>query len=135
MKIARLLHLLQQNKAHMAVVTDEYGGAAGIGTLEDVIEELVGDIWDEHDAVEENEFQKLADRTYRVDGGADLEDMLELFGMEEDPGLDVSTVNGWVLGVLGRIPKEGEQFRYDKLTAVVTKADDRRVIEVEISAD
>lgn len=135
MKIARLLHLLQQNKAHMAVVTDEYGGAAGIVTLEDVIEELVGDIWDEHDAVEENEFQKLSDRTYRVDGGADLEDMLALFDMEEDPALDVSTVNGWVLSILGRIPKEGEQFRYDKLTAVVTKADARRVMEVEISAD
>ncbi len=70
-----------------------------------------------------------------MDGGADLEDMLELFDMKEDPALDVSTVNGWVLGVLGRIPQEGEQFRYDKLTAVVTKADARRVIEVEISAD
>ena len=135
MKISRLLHLLQQNKAHMAVVTDEYGGTAGIVTLEDVIEELVGDIWDEHDAVEEEDFKKIAERRYRVEGSADLEEMLELFGMEEDPELDVSTVNGWVLGVLGRIPKEGEVFQYDKLTAKVTKADERRVIEVEVNAD
>ena len=135
MKVARLLHLLQQNKAHMAVVTDEYGGTAGIATLEDVIEELVGDIWDEHDAVEEEDFEKIAERRYRVEGSADLEEMLELFGMEEDPELDVSTVNGWVLGVLGRIPKEGEVFQYDKLTAKVTKADERRVIEVEVNAD
>lgn len=135
MKISRLLHLLQQNKAHMAVVTDEYGGTAGIVTLEDVIEELVGDIWDEHDAVEEEDFEKIAERRYRVEGSADLEEMLELFGMEEDPELDVSTVNGWVLGVLGRIPKEGEVFQYDKLTAKVTKADERRVIEVEVNAD
>ena len=68
-------------------------------------------------------------------GSADLEEMLELFGMEADPELDVSTVNGWVLGVLGRIPKEGEVFQYDKLTAKVTKADERRVIEVEVNAD
>ena len=134
-KISELLRILQKNKAHMAVVTDEYGGTAGIVTLEDVIEELVGDIWDEHDAVEEEDFKKIAERRYRVEGSADLEEMLELFGMEEDPELDVSTVNGWVLGVLGRIPKEGEVFQYDKLTAKVTKADERRVIEVEVNAD
>ena len=134
-KISELLRILQRSKAHMAVVTDEYGGTAGIVTLEDVIEELVGDIWDEHDAVEEEDFKKIAERRYRVEGSADLEEMLELFGMEEDPELNVSTVNGWVLGVLGRIPKEGEVFQYDKLTAKVTKADERRVIEVEVNAD
>ena len=83
----------------------------------------------------EEDFEKIAERRYRVEGSADLEEMLELFGMEEDPELDVSTVNGWVLGVLGRIPKEGEVFQYDKLTAKVTKADERRVIEVEVNAD
>lgn len=134
MKISRLMRLLQQNKSHIAVVTDEYGGTAGIVTLEDVIEELVGEIWDEHDAEEEEEFQRVADKRYRIDGGADLDEMLELFGLEEDPELDVSTVNGWVLGLLGRIPAEGETFQYEDLTAKVLKADDRRVIEVEIGA-
>ncbi len=135
MKISRLMHLLQQNKSHLAVVTDEYGGTAGIVTLEDVIEELVGEIWDEHDAEEEEEIQRVAEKRYRIDGGADLDEMLELFGLEEDPALDVSTVNGWVLGLLGRIPAEGETFTYEDLTAKVLKADERRVIEVEISAD
>ena len=134
MKIARLLHLLQQSKAHMAVVTDEYGGTAGIVTLEDVIEELVGDIWDEHDKVEQDEIQQLGGNRYRIEGSAYLDDMIELFGMDEEEmeDHDVTTVNGWVLRVLGHIPTVGETFQYDNLTAKVTKADERRVIELEV---
>ena len=134
MKIARLLHLLQQSKAHMAVVTDEYGGTAGIVTLEDVIEELVGDIWDEHDKVEQDEIQRLGGNRYRIEGSAYLDDMIELFGMDEEEmeDHDVTTVNGWVLRVLGHIPTVGETFQYDNLTAKVTKADERRVIELEV---
>lgn len=135
MKIAQLLHLLQQNKSHMAVVTDEYGGTAGIVTLEDVLEELVGDIWDEHDVVEEEEFQQLSERKYRVEGSADLEEMLALFGLKPDHSLDVATVNGWVLALLGHIPQEGERFRYEKLSVLVTKANARQVVEVEISGE
>lgn len=127
--IAKLLRRLQQSKTHMAVVTDEYGGTMGIVTLEDILEQLVGDIWDEHDKIIE-EVTPVGPEEYRVVCSANLEKVFQLFDMTPDEELDVSTVGGWVLETMGKIPEEGECFTADQLWAQVTRADDRRVIEI-----
>ncbi len=129
MKVSHLLELLKENKAHMAIVKDEFGGTLGIVTMEDILEEIVGDIWDEHDEIIE-QIAKIDDVTYRVKGNADLEDIFEALGMEED--LDFATVNGWVMEELGRIPVVGDEFNYKNLKVSVTSADTKRVIEVII---
>ncbi len=131
MKIKDLLRLLQKEKAHMAVIADEYGGTQGIVTMEDILEELVGDIWDEHDEVVE-EFEKLGDNTYRIVCSANLDEMFELFEMKADEDTDMTTVSGWVMERLGRIPEEGDTFDSDGLHVTVTKTDARRVIEIEV---
>lgn len=130
MKISNLLTLLQKKKTHLAVVTDEYGGTVGIVTLEDVIEELVGEIWDEHDEVI-IDFTKLGTDCYRVSCNANLDKMCELFEVEIES--EHSTVGGWVMEVLGRIPREKDSFEYLTLLVTVTKADDRRALEVVVS--
>ena len=127
--IAKLLRLLQKNKAHMAVVTDEYGGTIGIVTMEDILEELVGEIWDEHDEVVEP-VRRVDENTWRVDGGEGLHRVEELFGLNEDS--QASTVAGWTMERLGRIPQEGDSFTQDGLTVTVTRTDERRVLEVEV---
>ena len=131
MQISDLMRLLQQKKSHMAVVTDEYGGTLGIVTLEDIIEELVGEIWDEHDEVVE-EFTEISPLCYRVSCNANLDKMLELFDLEEEA--QSSTVGGWVMEELGRIPKEGDRFRFRNLSVTVTKVEDRRALEVIAAA-
>lgn len=128
-KIFKLLRTLQMNKVHMAVVVDEYGGTEGIVTLEDIIEELVGDIWDEHDEVVES-FRKLADGSYLVDCSADLDDMYDLFQIKGE--CEASTVSGWVLEQIDRIPLVGDHFTAEGLDVTVTAVDHRRVIEVNI---
>lgn len=129
MKISQLLTILQKQKSHMAVIIDEYGGTVGIVTLEDILEELVGEIWDEHDEVIEN-IVKIDDNTYRVLCGADLDDVLEVFGIDND--IDIPTVGGWVIENFERIPNVGESFDYENLHVTVTKRDTRHVLEVTI---
>lgn len=129
-KISNLLKELQLEKAHMAIVIDEFGGTAGIVTMEDIIEELVGDIWDEHDEVVE-EFIKISDNTFQVLGGYDLEELFDFFDMPLDE-TDSSTISGWVMEQLGKIPAEGDFFEYENLLVTVTKTDNNRVIEVII---
>lgn len=130
MKISRLLRHLQQKKTHIAVVVDEYGGVVGIATMEDVVEELVGEIWDEQDEVF-HEFQKLSDSEYRIAGVASLTKMFRLFriGTEET---GISTVSGWVIQTLGKIPIQGEEFTFENLTITITKTDGRRVLEIDV---
>lgn len=130
MKISKLLTLLQKKKSHLAVITDEYGGTVGIATLEDVIEELVGEIWDEHDEVIED-FTRLASDCYRVSCNANLDKMCELFNVKIES--DHSTVGGWVMETLEKIPTEKDSFNYLDLTVTVTKADDRRALEVVVA--
>ena len=129
MKISDLMKRLQQNRSHMALIVDEYGGTQGIVTLEDIIEELVGEIWDEHDEVVE-EIEMLAPGKYRVLGTANLDDLFEFIGIEEE--LPFTSVNGWVSGMLDRIPKAGDQFQFRRLTVTVVSATERRAEELLI---
>ena len=126
-----LLKLLQRTKNHMAVVMDEYGGVTGIVTMEDILEELVGEIWDEHDEVVE-EIVALPEGGWRVAGGASLDDLRALLSIGED--FDSVTVNGWVLEVLGHFPQPGDTFDYDGLHATVEKVANRRVEAIRIEA-
>ena len=128
-KVSDLLKLLQKTKSHMAVVVDEYDGVQGIVTMEDILEELVGEIWDEHYEVVE-EYRALPDGGYLVDGGANLDDMLELFDIHKE--YDPVTVNGWVREELGRFPKAGDSFECDKLIVTVEKAEKRRATEIRV---
>ncbi len=124
-----LLKLLQRTKNHMAVVVDEYGGVSGIVTMEDILEELVGEIWDEHDEVVEDIVQ-LPDGSLRVSGGASLDDLRQHVPIAED--FDSVTVNGWVLEVLGHFPQPGDTFDYNGLKVTVESAARRKVDQVLI---
>lgn len=132
MKISTLLRKLQQTKSHMAVVVDEYGGTLGIVTLEDIIEELVGEIWDEHDEVIEYFTQKGEDE-YAISCNADLSELFERFDVDGDASAyETVSVSGWVIHELGGIPEVGDSFTYKNLHITVTKTDYRRVLEVAV---
>ena len=128
-KISELLRILQKNKAHMAVVVDEYGGTEGIATLEDILEELVGEIWDEHDEVIET-FQKQPDGSYLIACSADLDDMYDLFQVKGS--CDAATVSGWVMEQVGRVPEVGDHFQAEGLDVTVTQVEHRRVLEIQV---
>ncbi len=128
-RVFELLRILQKNKAHMAVVVDEYGGTEGIVTLEDILEELVGEIWDEHDEVIEI-FQKQPDGSYLIACSADLDDMYDLFQVKGTCG--AATVSGWVLEQVGKVPEVGDRFRAEGLDVTVTKVEHRRVLEIQV---
>ena len=131
-KISTLLKQLQGAKMQMAVVLDEYGGTEGIITLEDIIEELVGEIWDEHDTVREY-YQKIDDTHYLVKCDADIDDLFERFDVDvDDDDYDYITVSGWAIHQLEHIPSVGEEFDYENLHVTITKADQRKVIELEV---
>ena len=130
-RISDLLRQLQQNKVHMAVVVDEYGGTQGIVTMEDIMEELVGKIWDEHDEVVE-EFRKQSDGSYLVACSADLDDLYDLFDMKPGQEYDASTVSGWVMEEIGRVPDVGDRFQADGLDVCVTRVEHRRVLEIRV---
>lgn len=129
-KISKLLKLLQTTKSHMAIITDEYGGTAGIVTLEDILEELVGEIWDEHDEIVE-EFVQIDEGEYKISGSANIDKMFDLFNIDEE--YESNTVGGFVIGELGKIPNEGDSFIYQNLKITVTKTDFRRILEVHVT--
>ena len=114
-------------KLNMAVVTDNFGGTLGIVTMEDILEELVGEIWDEHDEIEV-EFLEEKDGSWRIVGSAPLEEMEERFGLGSNA--DASTVGGWVMEIAERIPDVGEEFHCGSWDVQVLKADDRHVQEI-----
>ncbi len=134
MKAADLLKKLQVNKSHIAIIVDEYGGTAGLVTMEDIIEELVGDIYDEHDEVESQEITLLQDGSYRVLCSTNVEKMFDYF--DEEVELDATTVNGWVVLQLDKLPKIGDTFTYEvggKLfEGRVIQADERKAIEINL---
>ncbi|WP_294475169.1 hemolysin family protein [uncultured Intestinimonas sp.] len=128
-KISDLLRILQKAKAHMVIVVDEYGGTEGLCTLEDIVEELVGEIWDEHDEVIE-EFRKQADGSYLISCNANLTDLYDLFSLKGES--DSNTVSGWVMEEVGRVPEVGDHFVYEDLDVTVTEVDHRRVLEIRV---
>lgn len=128
-KISDLMRILQRKKAHMAVVVDEYGGTEGLCTLEDIVEELVGEIWDEHDEVIE-EFKKQPDGSYLIACHAALSDLYDLFALTGE--CEANTVSGWVMEQIGRVPEEGDRFQSDGLDVTVTRVDHRRVLEIRV---
>lgn len=128
-KISDLMRVLQSSKNHMVVVVDEYGGTEGIVTLEDILEELVGEIWDEHDEVIET-FKKNPDGSYTIACSADLTDLYDLFSLKGE--CDSATVSGWVLEQIGRIPAVGDTFDYENLHVTVTAMEHRRVLEINV---
>lgn len=130
-KISKLLTIFQKNKTHLAVVIDEFGGTEGIVTLEDIIEELVGEIWDEHDEVEVD-IEKTGENTYVADGMMNLDDLFKFFKIE-DKTTDVTTVNGWVMEKTDKIPETGDNFDYENLHLEVTETDGRRAAKVKIT--
>lgn len=129
-KLSDTLHLLQKTQSQMAIVADEYGGTVGIVTMEDILEELVGEIWDEHDEVEEP-FRMVNDHTCRAMGSANPEELFEKLGIECET--DASTVSGWVMEQTERVPTPGEAFDCDGWHAVVLKADGRHIQELELT--
>ncbi|MCL2206256.1 MAG: hemolysin family protein [Treponema sp.] len=127
-KIPRLLKNLQNAKTHLAVVLDEYGGTMGIVTLEDIVEELVGDIWDEHDKQTENVVSLAGG--YRISGNTPVKDFMQQFQIsDENIDSNTSTAGGWVLDKLGEIPQEGHQFDVEGYSITILKADRNRVLE------
>ena len=130
-KINDVLKDLQEKQLHMAVVTDEYGSTAGIVTLEDILEEIVGEIWDEHDEIVE-EIKEIGDGEYIVSGMANLDKLFEELDIDLDEELDAMTVNGWAMSILDRIPEEGDSFEELGLTVRVLKMDGRRIEDLHI---
>lgn len=133
MKLYKLLRSMQFDQLHMAVVTDEYGGTIGIVTLEDVLEELVGEIWDESDIIRQ-ETQLLEDGSYRIMGSMSLErvfDLLNLADFDENEFIS-NTLSGFVTEELGRIPEDGDSFVYKGALFSVLKTKDRRVLQVRV---
>lgn len=128
-KINDVLKDLQEKQLHLAIVTDEYGSTAGLVTLEDIIEEIVGEIWDEHDEKIE-EIKELGDKEYIISGKANLEKVFDMFDIDEEP--EVLTVNGWAMTILGRIPQEGDTFEQYGLSVEVLKMNGRRIENLHI---
>ena len=131
-QISQLLRTLREQHHHMAVVVDEYGGTEGIITLEDILEELVGEIWDEHDEVTED-FRKQSDGSWIVLGSAGVDDLYERLGLPEDEDIDSNTVNGLVQEKTCRLPKVGDRFTLGGYDGVVTRTAKRRVTEVRLT--
>ena len=134
-KISALLKQLQKKKVHIAVVLDEYGGTLGIVTLEDVLEELVGEIWDEHDE-EVEYFKKVEDNVYLVDGNTPLHETFKFFEMEdESENFEANTTSGWVVEKLGLIPRAGTKFDHLNLDIEVLKSTVKKVLQIKVKVN
>ena len=125
MSLEKLLNLFLSKHAHLAIVVDEYGGTVGMVTLENVLEEIVGDIQDEFDT-EKAEFRKINENEFSIDGAVGLYELRDLAGLELESA-DVSTIGGYVTHLLGHLPKQGEQVRIDNYLVTISHTDGRRV--------
>ncbi len=132
-KISKLLRIFQKNKTHLAVVIDEFGGTEGIVTLEDILEELVGEIWDEHDEVQ-NDIEQISDTEYIVQGSMSVDDFYEYFKINKVEK-EISTVNGWIMKNTDKIPQKDDMVVCDGLTALVLSVDGKRADEIKITVE
>ncbi|MBR3350231.1 MAG: HlyC/CorC family transporter, partial [Solobacterium sp.] len=132
MKLPNVLGMLRDSQQHLAIVTDEYGGTLGVVTMEDVLEELVGDIWDETDKVEE-EIQVVEDGVFRIDGDTPVHELIELMDWDESIfDFESETVGGWCIEMLETFPDEGSSFSFRNVDVTVCEVEERRVKMVEI---
>ena len=129
-RIGELLKELQKKKSHIAVVLDEFGGTIGIVTMEDILEELVGEIWDEHDRIVE-EIKEISEDKYEVLGSANVQKLFERLGIDAEP--DAVTVSGWAMEEIGKVPEKGDSFEYHGLDVKVMEMDNKRVEKVSIN--
>lgn len=128
-KVSDLLKLLQSHQSHIAIVIDEYGGTLGIVTMEDILEELVGEIWDEHDEQEES-FQQLDDHTYLIDGDLTFDDFCSYFHIEDEA--DSVSLGGWIMERMGKVPAAGDSFEYGGLSIKVEEISSNRIQKVRV---
>ena len=131
-RISDALKEMQKNKVHLAIVVDEFGGTAGIITLEDIIEELVGEIWDEHDEVVE-EIVQLGEKIYKIDGTVNIDEVFELYEMYEEDIYDSNTISGWIIEINEEIPDVGDVITFKSLEIEILEADDRKIDWVKIT--
>ena len=135
MKLPAVLNQMRRDRQHLAIVSDEYGGTLGVLTMEDVLEQIVGEIWDETDTVE-HEVVRRENGEYELDGSMVIDDFLELLGIDEDSfEAESGTVGGWTVESFGTFPKVGDSFRYENLTVTVLEMDGRRVEKVLVKVD
>ena len=128
-----LLKRMQKEKCQIAIVVDEYGGTTGLVAMEDILEELVGEIYDEHEEIESQEITKLQNGSYRVLASANVDKMFDYFD-DEDEESEATTVNGWIVRLIDKLPETGDTFTYKSskkiYTGKVTKADERKALEI-----
>lgn len=131
-KLSSLLNDFRRNKMHLAIVADDYGGILGMVTMEDLLEQLVGDIWDE-DEEEEHKLLKLPDGSYEVSGDLNTLDLFDALDFSpKDFNSEYNVVSGWAMEMLGHIPHIGESFQYDPLSVIVTQMDDQRITKLHV---
>ena len=132
-KADSLLEEFKKDRSHLAVVIDEYGTISGLVTIEDILEELVGEIEDEHD-IDEDEIVQISDKKYIADAKVELEEFTEFFNLKTDPlEIDAETLGGFVITQLGVLPKKGDKVKIENLSIKVIHADDRKIDKVEIT--
>lgn len=135
MKLPEVLAAFRKNRQHLAIVVDEYGGTLGIISMEDVLEQVVGDIWDETDTVED-EVTKKSESEYEIDGDMPISDFLDLMNIREESfDYESETVGGWTIEYFGRFPEAGESFRYADFTVTVLAMNELRVDRVLVKID
>ena len=132
-KADSLLEEFKKDRSHLAVVIDEYGTISGLVTIEDILEELVGEIEDEHD-IDEEEIIKISQNIYTADAKVEIEDFTEFFNLNIDPlEIDAETLGGFIISELGVLPKKGDVVEIENLSIKVTHADDRKIDKVQIT--
>jgi magnesium and cobalt transporter len=132
-KADSLLEEFKKDRSHLAVVIDEYGTISGLVTIEDILEELVGEIEDEHD-IDEEEIIKISQNIYTADAKVEIEDFTEFFNLNIDPlEIDAETLGGFIISELGVLPKKGDVVKIENLSIKVTHADDRKIDKVKIT--
>jgi len=132
--ISALLKDFMRAEVHIAIVVDEYGGTAGVVSIEDLIEEIVGEIRDEYDTDEEHVYKKLEDNSILFDAKTDIEVLEELFGVDV-PEDDFESIGGLVFSLIGKIPRTGDRIKYENLILEIVEADERKISKIKVKKD